>query len=595
MFDPIAEPRFVPYRPPRLGPGEGLSALDHDGALARARRSVRSFSPEPVPRALIERALEIAGTAPSGAHRQPWHFVAIADPRLKRRLREAAEIEEREFYEKRAPAEWLAALAPLGTDFHKEYLEVAPWLIVVFRRDPELLADGRRLKNYHVQESVGIAVGFLIQALHRAGLATLTHTPSPMTFLRELCGRPANEKPFVLMPVGYPAADCTVPDLVRKPLFGISTFLALAALILVACLAPAPAGAWGGLGHRSIASQYGESLPPGLEPLRAEDAWVTDHVLDADVRKSTVPAERYRHYIDIDAYPEYAVGTLPHDRATLEARYGAAQVEQWGVAPWAIGEVVDSLETAMRAGDWARVRFWIADLCHYVGDLHQPLHCTLNYDGQFTGNQGIHYRYETRMLDLNAQALQLDAGTVTWLSDPVDAAFAIAGVSEQNTGVVLDADTQARAAAGGSTTSGAYYAGLWSRTSELTLARLGGASVGTASFVYTAWVNAGFPAVPGGAVDAESPGMGSSLALTAGPTPARDALTLRYTLPRAAAPVFELVDARGRRVARIDAAAQPAGAGRFTWPLPRDVAAGVYFVRLVLADRAAEARVVVAR
>ena len=199
--------------------------LEVAGAEAAARRSVRHFSADPVPRELIERAIAIAGTAPSGAHRQPWHFVAISDPALKSRVRQAAELEEHEFYERRAPAEWREALAPLGTDFHKDYLDVAPWLIVVFRRDPEVLPDGRRLKNYYVQESVGIAVGFLIQALHRAGLATLTHTPSPMTFLRELCARPVNEKPFVLMPVGYPAEECTVPDLVRKPLAEIASFL----------------------------------------------------------------------------------------------------------------------------------------------------------------------------------------------------------------------------------------------------------------------------------------------------------------------------------------------------------------------------------
>ncbi len=214
----------VAYRPALVPPGAGLAALEADYRMADARRSVRRFAPDPVPRAMIETAIRIAGTAPSGAHRQPWHFVAIEDPAFKRRIREAAEAEERDFYDHRAPIEWLEALAPLGTDFHKEYLEIAPWLIVVFRRDPDLLPDGRKLKNYYVNESVGIAVGFLIQALHRAGLATLTHTPAPMTFLRELCGRPGNEKPFVLMPVGYPAADCVVPDLTRKPLEEICEF-----------------------------------------------------------------------------------------------------------------------------------------------------------------------------------------------------------------------------------------------------------------------------------------------------------------------------------------------------------------------------------
>ncbi len=182
------------------------------------------FSTDYVPREAIEEAIRVAGTAPSGAHRQPWHFVAVADPGLKARIREAAEAEEREFYDRRAPKEWLEALAPLGTDFQKSHLSDAPWVVIVFRRDYEELPDGRRLKSYYMTESVGIAVGFFIQALHRAGLATLTHTPAPMTFLREICGRPPSEKPFVLMPVGYPAVDCVVPDLRRKALEEFAEF-----------------------------------------------------------------------------------------------------------------------------------------------------------------------------------------------------------------------------------------------------------------------------------------------------------------------------------------------------------------------------------
>lgn len=183
------------------------------------------FSSDPVPSDLIELAIAIAGTAPSGAHRQPWHFVAISDPVKKAEIRERVEIEEREFYDHRAPQEWLDALAPLGTDFEKNHITDAPWLIVVFRRDYDVLPDGTRLKNYYMTESVGIAVGFLIQALHRAGLATLTHTPAPMTFLREACNRPSHEKPFVLMPVGYPSSDCVVPDIQRKELSEILTVL----------------------------------------------------------------------------------------------------------------------------------------------------------------------------------------------------------------------------------------------------------------------------------------------------------------------------------------------------------------------------------
>lgn len=183
------------------------------------------FSTDPVPREAIENAIRIAGTAPSGAHKQPWHFVAISDADFKQRIRAEAEKTEREFYESKAPKEWLEALAPLGTDFQKDHITDAPWIIVVFRRDYDVLPDGTKSKNYYMTESVGIAVGFLIQALHRAGLATLTHTPAPMTFLREVCGRPANEKPFVLLPVGYPAIDCVVPDLERKTLAEIATFM----------------------------------------------------------------------------------------------------------------------------------------------------------------------------------------------------------------------------------------------------------------------------------------------------------------------------------------------------------------------------------
>ncbi len=198
--------------------------MRQDLKSAELRRSVRFFSPDPVPQQAIEDAIRIAGTAPSGAHKQPWQFVAISDPELKARIRVAAEAEEKEFYERRVTEDWREDLKPFGTDFIKTHLTEAPWIIVVFREDYRIGADGERQKNYYMTESVGIAVGFLIQALHRAGLATLTHTPAPMTFLREVCGRPISEKPFVLMPVGYPAADCVVPDLQRKPLEEIAVF-----------------------------------------------------------------------------------------------------------------------------------------------------------------------------------------------------------------------------------------------------------------------------------------------------------------------------------------------------------------------------------
>jgi nitroreductase len=190
----------------------------------KRRRTVREFSPRPVPRAVIEDCLRAAGTAPSGANLQPWHFEVVGDPETKRKIREAAEVEEREFYAGKAPPEWLEALAPLGTDEHKGYLEVAPYLIAVFAQNYALLPDGRKVKNYYVTESVGIALGFLIAALHHAGLATLTHTPSPMGFLSTLLARPSNERAYVLLVVGYPAEDARVPDISKKELAEIANF-----------------------------------------------------------------------------------------------------------------------------------------------------------------------------------------------------------------------------------------------------------------------------------------------------------------------------------------------------------------------------------
>jgi iodotyrosine deiodinase len=195
--------------------------------LMRRRHTLRAFSDRPVPRSLIEDALAVAGTAPSGANQQPWHFCVVSDPEAKRKIREAAEAEERAFYAERAGTEWLEALEPLGTDPDKPFLEIAPWLIVIFgqRKSPD--AAGRVRKNYYVPESVGIATGFLIAALHNAGLATLTHTPNPMAFMNRLLGRPDTEKAYVLLVVGYPAADATVPRAAKrkKSLAEIASFV----------------------------------------------------------------------------------------------------------------------------------------------------------------------------------------------------------------------------------------------------------------------------------------------------------------------------------------------------------------------------------
>ena len=193
----------------------------------KRRHTVREFSDRPVPRAIIETCLQAAGTAPNGANLQPWHFAVIGDPGAKKRVREAAEAEEREFYQHKAPKAWLDALAPLGTDDKKGFLETAPWLIAIFSQGSFADAEGARHQTYYAKESTGIACGFLIAGLHHAGLATLTHTPSPMNFLNEICGRPPTEKPFLLLVVGYPANDARVPTFAarKKPLSEISSWL----------------------------------------------------------------------------------------------------------------------------------------------------------------------------------------------------------------------------------------------------------------------------------------------------------------------------------------------------------------------------------
>lgn len=191
----------------------------------RRRRTVREFSDRPVSRAIIEDCLRAAGTAPNGANQQPWHFVAVSDPEMKRQIRRAAEAEEHEFYTRRAPDEWKEALVPFATNEHKPYLDIAPYLIAIFAQPYALTPEGERIKHYYVPESVGIATGFLIAALHHAGLATLTHTPSPMGFLNELLHRPSHERPFLLLVVGYPAEDAKVPEITKKPLDEIATFV----------------------------------------------------------------------------------------------------------------------------------------------------------------------------------------------------------------------------------------------------------------------------------------------------------------------------------------------------------------------------------
>jgi iodotyrosine deiodinase len=209
---------FKPLAFDRLPPDEQLARSRAFLAAMRKRRTVREFSREPVPFELIANAIATAGTAPSGANQQPWTFAVVSNPDIKRQIRAAAEAEEKESYEHRMSAEWLEALAPLGTDWHKPHLEDAPYLIVVFRQAYGLDSEGRKKHFYYTEESVGIAVGMLLASLHQAGLATLTHTPNPMGFLAQILQRPPNERAYVVIPVGYPAQDAQVPDISKKSL-----------------------------------------------------------------------------------------------------------------------------------------------------------------------------------------------------------------------------------------------------------------------------------------------------------------------------------------------------------------------------------------
>jgi iodotyrosine deiodinase len=214
----------IAYTRTRLSKDQMKERMDAFHARLVTRRSVREFAPDPIPREVLEKAILTAGSAPNGANLQPWHFAVVTDPSIKRQIRLAAEEEERAFYEERAPQEWLDVLSPLGTDAEKPFLETAPALVAIFQKSKVTGKDGQLQKTYYPKESVGIASGFLIAALHDAGLATLTHTPSPMQFLNQILERPAEEKPFLLLVVGFPAHDCTVPRIEKLPLRSISTW-----------------------------------------------------------------------------------------------------------------------------------------------------------------------------------------------------------------------------------------------------------------------------------------------------------------------------------------------------------------------------------
>lgn len=221
----MLEPVYQKLRFEELAPDAMLRRSQDFLAMMARRRTVRDYSDRPVPREIIENAVRTAALAPSGANQQPWTFVCISDPAIKTRIRVAAEEEEKAFYDGRAGEEWLDALRHLGTGWEKPFLDTAPWLIAIFGQRYGTTPDGAKVKHYYVPESVGIASGFLIAALHNAGLATLTHTPSPMGFLNEICGRPESEKAYILLVAGYPADDCTVPAITKKTLDEVSVWI----------------------------------------------------------------------------------------------------------------------------------------------------------------------------------------------------------------------------------------------------------------------------------------------------------------------------------------------------------------------------------
>ena len=361
-----------------------------------------------------------------------------------------------------------------------------------------------------------------------------------------------------------------------KPLALSKThFLLHAASVACAALllSPAPGWAWGSATHHYIAQNYSKHLPPQIDGLRAWDGVVDAHVTDPDTRRPSTPGEAPRHFIDIDSYPEFLAGAMPHDRAVLEARYGAATVENIGIVPWAVGEVVVTLTQQFQAHQWDAAALTIADLCHYVGDGTQPLHCCRNYDGQYTGNNGIHSRYESSMMSSHIGDLSTPVMAVVDYASPVDAMFGIVSGSWDRVNALLAADNAAKAASGGSFNS-VYYASLWNSTQAFTRTRIDSATVATASVVYTAWVNAGRPIVPGSTADVEPVALGASL--EAGPTPFRDALAIRYA---GSGPLsVSVFDVRGARVGRVVEGATSAGS--VTWTPAGSVAPGLYFVRL---------------
>lgn len=359
--------------------------------------------------------------------------------------------------------------------------------------------------------------------------------------------------------------------------------------MLAAVLSPALptcAWPWGAATHHYIAQNYSKHLPAEMDGLRAYDSIVDQKVNDPDIRRPTTPGEAPRHFIDIDNYPEFLAGAMPHDRATLEAQHGATFVEDNGIVPWAVGEVVTTLTQQFQANQWSNAATTIADLCHYVGDATQPLHCTRNYDGQYTGNSGIHSRYETTMMSNHIADLQTPVMPVAYYANVVDALFGIVSGSWNGVNTVLQGDNTAKAASGGSFNT-TYYNSLWNSTQALTRTRVDSAAVATASFVYTAWINAGRPTIPGSSVSV-NPGPAVPQGLQAGPIPFREALSIQFTGTGPAR--LEVFDVRGRLIERIVDRAE--GSGSVTWRPRTHMGPGIYFLRLTGAQGSLFRRVV---
>lgn len=352
---------------------------------------------------------------------------------------------------------------------------------------------------------------------------------------------------------------------------------------------PSKGHAWGSATHHYIAQNYSKHLPPTIDGLRVWDATVDAHVTDPDTRRSSTPGEAPRHFIDIDAYPEFVAGAMPHSRIALEQAHGATFVEATGLAPWAIAEVVGTLTAQFQAQQWSAAALTIADLCHYVGDITQPLHCAKNYDGQLSGNNGIHSRYETTMMGQHLGERHTSPLAVAYVASPVDAAFGIVSGSWSRVGDLLSADNAAKSASGGSFNT-TYYNALWNSTQTFTRTRVDSATVATASLVYTAWLNAGSPTVPGSTAGV-LPTANLGVSLSVGPSPFHDALTIRWS--GAGSMSLAIFDVRGRMVAHLGEQVAPAGS--MTWRPSSDAPPGIYFVRLTGLGRQTVRRVMLLR